>query len=85
MKEASDMAVKTIVPKLVQATDMERGAVLGFIRDRLNGREPKLVKFFQDIIVARVEKEQKKRGNAAYWLVPDSPDGSRGEPEEKAK
>src|SRR3989339_138101 len=85
VKEASDMAVKTIVPKLVQATDMERGAVLGFIRDRLNGREPKLVKFFQDIIVARVEKEQKKRGNAAYWLVPDSPDGSRGEPEEKAK
>jgi len=70
-REASDWAVKAIVPELVEATDAERGAVLGFIRDRLNGREPKLIKFFQEIIVARVEKEQKKRGNAAYWLVPE--------------
>ena len=84
-KEASALAIKAIVPELVEATDAERGAVLGFIRDRLNGREPKLIKFFQDIIVARVEKEQKKRGHAAYWLVPDSPDASRGGPEEEAR
>jgi predicted phosphodiesterase len=49
----------------------EPGPVLDWIRCNLLGQPDRLRVYIESVIRKRIEKESKKRGHAAYWLLPE--------------